>query len=459
MLFTDTGLESGKFKTCYQLPDAGSPVLLMLNLNASFIVKLGLDKQQTNWQQVTGKQTQRMKAETFKIVNGKIITPSRIINGTVIVTGDKIIAVGEGNVEAKGATEIDAKGNYVAPGFIDIHVHGGGGHDFMDGTEDAFLKIAETHARFGTTSMLPTTLSSSREELVQTLAAYESANLKNKNGSQFLGMHLEGPYFAMSQRGAQDSRYIRDPDPAEYKEIVSRYPSIKRWSAAPELKGAIDFGKYMTSMGVLPAVAHTDAIYEDVAEAFNNGYTLITHLYSAMSGVTRKNAFRYAGVIESAYIIDEMDVEIIADGVHLPPPLLKLVYKIKGADRTALITDAMRAAGLPPGESILGSLHNGLKVIVEDGVAKLPDRSSFAGSVATADRLVRNMITMANVPIKDAIKMITSTPARILNVSDRKGSLDIGKDADLVIFDENINIQKTMIGGKFIYDRKAESNK
>ena len=398
----------------------------------------------------------KMKTETVKITNGQIITPNRIINGTVIITGDKITAVSEGNIEANGATEIDAKGNYVAPGFIDIHVHSGGGHDFMDGTEEAFLKIAETHARFGTTSMLPTTLSSSHEELIQTLTAYESANRKNENGAQFLGMHLEGPYFAMSQRGAQDPRYIRDPDPAEYKDIVSRYASIKRWSAAPELKGAIEFGKYMTSKGVLPAVAHTDAIYEDVLEAFNNGYTLITHLYSAMSGVTRKNAFRYAGVIESAYIIDEMDVEIIADGVHLPAPLLKLVYKIKGAERTALITDAMRAAGLPPGESMLGSLHNGLRVIVEDGVAKLPDRSSFAGSVATADRLVRNMVTMANVPLIDAVKMITSTPARILNVADTKGSLEAGKDADIVIFDDNINIQKTMTRGKVIYDRKAE---
>src|SRR4030095_7536180 len=155
--------------------------------------------------------------------------------------------------------------------------------------------------------------------------------------------------------------------------------------------------------------------------------------------------FRYAGVIESAYIIDEMDVEIIADGIHLPPPLLKLVYKIKGADRIALITDAMRAAGMPPGESILGNLHNGLKVIVEDGVAKLPDRSSCAGSVATADRLVRTMISMADVPLIDAVRMITNTPASIMKISDKKGSLVAGKDADIVIFDEDISISTTII--------------
>lgn len=392
--------------------------------------------------------------QPVKIINGKIITPQRIIKGgVVIITGEKIAEVSESNTEVTDAIEIDAKGNYISAGFIDIHVHGGGGHDFMDATEAAFLNVAELHAQYGTTSMLPTTLSSTKEEMLKALKAYESANTKNINGSQFLGMHLEGPYFAMNQRGAQDPRFIRDPDPLEYEEILSLSSAVKRWSAAPELKGAIEFGRYLRSKNVLPAVAHTDAIYEDVVVAFENGYTLATHLYSAMSGVTRRNAFRYAGVIESAFILDGMDVEIIADGVHLPAPLLKLVYKIKGAERTALITDAMRAAGLPPGESILGSLTNGLKVIVEDGVAKLPDRTSFAGSVATADRLVRTMITMAEVSLTDTIKMITSTPARILNIADTKGSLVKDKDADIVIFDSDINIQMTMIKGKIVFER------
>ncbi|HZI23690.1 MAG TPA: N-acetylglucosamine-6-phosphate deacetylase [Chryseolinea sp.] len=396
----------------------------------------------------------------IKIFNGKIITPQRIIpDGAIVITDDKISEVTAQRVEVSDAIEIDAGGNFIAPGFIDIHVHGGGGFDFMDATENAFLKIAALHARYGTTAMLPTTLSSSKDEILNTLRVYELANKKNLNGSQFLGMHLEGPYFAMNQRGAQDPRFIRDPDPLEYQEILSSSSAVKRWSAAPELTGAIDFGRYMRSKNVLPAIAHTDAIYEDVIVAFENGYTLATHLYSAMSGVTRKNAFRYAGVIESAFILDEMDVEIIADGVHLPAPLLKLVYKIKGADRTALITDAMRAAGMPPGESTLGSLVNGLKVIVEDGVAKLPDRTSFAGSVATADRLVRTMVTMAEIPLTDAIKMITSTPARILGVSDFKGSLAKGKDADVVIFDANINIQMTMIKGKMVFERIAQPSK
>ncbi|MBC7758254.1 MAG: N-acetylglucosamine-6-phosphate deacetylase [Phormidesmis sp. FL-bin-119] len=393
-----------------------------------------------------------METQKIKIFNGNILTPYRIIpNGSVLITGDKITAVKEGNIDVSDAIEIDAKGNFIAPGFIDIHVHGGGGHDFMDGSENAFLKAAEIHARYGTTSMLPTTLTSEREDLMKILELYESADRNNINGAQFIGMHLEGPYFAMSQRGAQDPRYIRDPDPEEYMDVLARTNVVRRWSAAPELKGALPFAKYLRSKGILAALAHTDAIYEEVLEGFENGYTLATHLYSGMSGVTRRNAYRYAGVIESAYIIDEMDVEIIADGIHLPAPLLKLIYKIKGPDRIALITDAMRGAGMPEGESVLGNLNTGLKVIIEDGVAKLPDRSSFAGSVATTDRLVRNMINLADVPLLDAVRMMSTTPARIMNISDRKGSLVEGKDADIVIFDEDINIQKTIIKGRLAY--------
>jgi N-acetylglucosamine-6-phosphate deacetylase len=392
------------------------------------------------------------KTPVLKIYNGQIITPYRIIpRGTVIIRGGVIEAVTEGNPEVPGANEIDANGKYIAPGFIDIHLHGGGGHDFMDANETAFIKAAEKHAQFGTTSMVPTTLAGEQEELLQILNLYEQANKNNKNGSQFLGMHLEGPYFSMNQRGAQNPKYIRNPDPEEYKEILSRYPFIRRWSSAPELDGALEFGKYLTSKGIISAIAHSDASYDEVIAAFENGFTLATHLYSGMSGVFRRDAFRYAGVIESAYLIDEMFVEVIGDGIHLPAPLLKLIYKIKGPDRITLVTDAMRNAGMPEGESILGSLKNGLKVIVEDGVAKLPDKTAFAGSVATTDRLVRNMINLAGVPLPEAVRMMTMTPATIMGVNDKKGSLIAGKDADILIFDENISILKTIIKGKVVY--------
>ena len=398
-----------------------------------------------------------------KIINGRVLTPVGIVGGTVVLKDGIIVALeggGAGAMEsgggaaASGARVIDAEGRYVAPGFIDIHVHGGGGFDFMDGHESAFLGIAETHARYGTTSMLPTTLTGSAEELLEIIAAYERVFQKNRLGSQFLGLHLEGPYFAMNQRGAQDPRYIRDPDPVEYRKILEKAHLIRRWSAAPELPGALEFAHYARGKGVLVSMAHTDAIYEEALEGFNNGYTLATHLYSGMSGVTRRNAFRYAGVVEAAFLIDEMDVEIIADGIHLPAPLLQLVYKIKGAAKTALITDAMRAAGMPDGDSVLGNIHHGMQVIVEDGVAKLPDRSAFAGSVATADRLVRTMMGQAGVSLEEAVRMITVTPADILGLSESKGKIAAGYDADLVIFDEDIRIHSTIIKGELVYENR-----
>jgi N-acetylglucosamine-6-phosphate deacetylase len=388
-----------------------------------------------------------------KIINGQIITPYRIIkNGTLLINGHQIEAIEEGDIEAADYELIDAKGNYVSPGFIDIHIHGGGGHDFMDATEEAYLKIAEIHATYGTTTMAPTTLTCAKEDLLKAIDLYKSTNAKNTKGAQFIGMHLEGPYFALSQSGAQDPRYIRNPDLEEYKEVIAYGAEvIKRWSVAPELPGAIEMGKYLKSHGIIAAVAHTDAIYEEVLEAVENGYSLATHLYSAMSGVTRRNTYRYAGVIESAFLIDAMDVEIIADGIHLPAPLLKLVYKIKGPDRIALITDAMRGAGMPEGESILGNKDTGLKVIIENGVAIMADRSSFAGSVATTDRLVRTMVQMADIPLVEAVRMMSRTPATIMGVENTKGTLTVGKDADVLIFDENINIKTTMINGTVVY--------
>ncbi len=389
----------------------------------------------------------------LKIINANVLTPFRCIpQSTVVVQEGVICEIHEREVEVPDATVLDAAGMYLAPGFVDIHVHGGGGYDFMDNTEEAFLKIAALHARHGTTALVPTTLTAEKKDLLQTLSVYRRANERNYHGAGFLGMHLEGPYFAQNQRGAQDPRYIRNPDSAEYEEILSASTDIVRWSAAPELKGAIAFGRRLRQKGILAAIAHTDALYDDVLLAYENGYSLATHLYSAMSGVTRRNAFRYAGAIESALLLD-MDVEIIADGIHLPAPLLKLVYKIKGADRTALITDAMRAAGMPEGESTLGSLRDGLKVLVEDGVAKLCDRSAFAGSVATADRLVRTMVQRAEVPLLEAVHMATNTPARIMGAQDRKGSIVPGKDADLIIFDSDINVHATLVRGNLIFSK------
>ena len=388
------------------------------------------------------------------IKNAQLLLPDgRIVFGNLSFENGVITALSENEIASGYSDEVyDAAGNYLSAGFIDLHTHGAGGYDFMDGSEEAFLKAAEMHARHGTTSLCPTTLSSTNDELFETFDIYNRVKKKNFSGAQFLGLHLEGPYFSYNQRGAQDPKYLRNPSPDEYLKILDASDEILRWSLAPELEGALDFGKELRARHILPSIAHTDAIFEDILLAYQAGFSHVTHLYSCMSSITRRNAYRYAGAIEAAYMIDDMTVEIIADGVHLPKSLLQFVYKFKGADRIALVTDSMRSAGMPDGPSILGSLKRGQPVIIEDGVAKLPDRSAFAGSVATADRLVRTMVQVAGVPLPDAVKMMTATPARIIGVNDRKGRIEIGLDADLVLFDKEIDIKMTIVNGRIVYN-------
>lgn len=383
---------------------------------------------------------------------GKIITCDEIIEqGEICFDEGKTVYVGFLRKDFNDCEIIDFGDKYISSGFTDIHVHGGGGYDFTDGTEEAFLKISEFHASHGTSTMLPTTLSCSDDEMLSLFNTFRSIQNKDHSGAYYPGIHIEGPYCAISQKGAQDEKYIKNPTPEHYNKILEHSDIIKRWTIAPELEGAIELGCALKNLGIVPSIGHSDALYEDALIAFENGYSLMTHFYSGMSSMTRRNGFRYPGLIEAGYMIDDMNVEIIADGCHLPISILKYLYKAKGPNKICLCTDGMRAAGQTEGFSILGSLDNGYQVVIEDGVAKLMDRSAFAGSIATTDRLVRTMYKMAEVPLIDAIKMITCNPCKMANIYN-KGLLKPGYDADYTVFDDDINVFCVYSNGKKVFE-------
>lgn len=384
------------------------------------------------------------------IKNARIVRASDITVGSVAYDNGIITEVPT-NASFNEIETIDANGAYLSAGFIDLHTHGGNGHDFMDGTVEAFLGAAELHAKHGTTTLLPTATSGSFEETCAIFDILDKAQRANVSGADMPGLHLEGPYFSPAQAGAQDPRFLKSPTPEEYLPILNSTDKILRWSAACELDGAFDFAESCRERGILCAVGHSDADLDTVEEAFKHGFTHLTHFYSGMSTVHRVNAYRVCGVVEAGYLLDDLTVEIIADGCHLPKGLLQMIYRFIGPDRICLVTDSMRGAGLSDGsESIIGSLTNGQTVIIEDGVAKMPDRKAFAGSVATADRLLRTMVNVAEVSLCDAVKMMTETPAKIQGLSDR-GTLDVGKRADIVLFNDDLQIVRTVIGGKTVF--------
>lgn len=387
------------------------------------------------------------------IHNCRIVTETRVIEDGALLICDGVIeqvvdAAGACAVGAigDGVRKLDAQGLYVAPGFIDAHVHGGGGFDFMCGDAESVRRACRTHLEHGTTSLMATVSTADNAAFMRAMAAIEQARADTP---QIAGIHIEGPYFAMAQRGAQSPRFIRDPDPAEYKAIAERFACIRRWSAAPELPGALEMARYMTARGIRMSIGHSDALFEQVLPAYEAGFDCVTHLYSCVSTVRRINAFRHAGIVEAAYLLDGMTVELIADGCHLPASLLQLAHKIKGPDRIMLVTDGISAAGLEGVDGEIFSQTCDSMIVIEDGVAKLPDRSAFAGSVATTDRLVRTMMKLGGASVVDAVRMATATPARHLGLRDR-GALVAGRRADIVLFDDDVNIKHVLLGGDIV---------
>jgi len=379
---------------------------------------------------------------TVKITNGKLILSDRICEANLYIQKGKILAVTEEDLPCD--MTIDAKGSYVSPGFIDTHVHGGGGHDFMDGGQECAAAAARAHMKHGTTTILPTTLSDSLDEIIACIKDVYQAS-KEERMPHIPGVHLEGPFLAKTQAGAMNPKYIIEPVKEDYEKLIDAVPGfVKKVTFAPELPGSMELCKYLKEKGIIASAGHTEATLDDMEACRKEGLNMVTHLYSAMSTITRRGGFRVLGVIESAYYYDDLYAEVIADGLHLPPTLLKLIYKSLGPDRVCLITDSMRGADMPEGPSILGALKNNFECFIEDGIAKMPDRSCFAGSVATTDRLVRVFKEQVGLPLPEIIRMITRTPAKAHGI-EGKGELKEGFDADIVLFDEGINIEKIIL--------------
>jgi len=375
----------------------------------------------------------RIKSE--KIISGGKITAGYVYyqDGNIIDLTDKELPFDE---------EYDAGDNFVSAGFIDIHTHGGGGYPF-EGTVDDVVNGVNFHLSHGTTSICPTISAAPIEDMRRSLSNVGEAMNDERVRANIIGAHLEGPYLSLAQTGAQAGACITFPIKNDYISIADEYKGVlARWTYAPEHDTDAEFARCMKKAGIVTSAGHTNATYKDMKQALDAGCSLVTHLYSCTSTVTRDHGFRSLGVIESTFLEDEITAEIIADGKHLPPELIRMIYKIKGSDGIVAVTDSLSLAGTDVKTGRMSSTD----FIIEDGVCKLLDRSAFAGSIATADALLRVLTKDAGIPICEAVKLLTVNPARVMKL-DSKGELISGMDADIVIFDSNINVCGVIVGG------------
>ncbi len=390
------------------------------------------------------------------IKNVCAVLPDSVAENTnVLISDGKIAEIGFSGETPADVTVLDGEGKMLVAGFIDLHVHGGGGADFMDATPDAFRTVLQSHLRFGTTTLIPTAMTATEQDLIAFVTAFNEMK-KNapSDGSFAPGVHLEGPYFSGSNsksKGAQKGDLLRCPDKAEMERIIAAANgAILRWDAAPELEGADMFASVCLENGIMPAIAHTACTSEQALSGIDNGFCHVTHFYNACTTYRKEGQKVLAGVVEAAYLSDNVTIELIGDGCHIPRDILRLALKIKGADKVSIITDGTRISGTDLKKGMLGSLKNGTEVIVDDGVAKLPDMSSFAGSIATSDRCFRVLVNDYKIPVPVASRMMSLAPARVLGIDKERGSIEKGKIADLVLLDAELNVASVLKEGQIV---------
>ncbi len=374
-----------------------------------------------------------------QIKSDRIVTPQGVVSGYLYLENGKITAVsGE---EMPHDQAYDFTGCTVTPGFIETHAHGGGGADFLSGDAEQVLAGCEFHLKQGTTSICPTVSAAAFPTMKQALLAIEQAMESGKCRANILGAHLEGPYLSPAQCGAQSPASITEPKPAEYEPLLREHgKSIARWTYAPERDDGT-FVRALAENGILATAGHTDAIYDDMSRAIDGGLRMITHLYSCTSTVTRDHGFRRLGVIETAFLRDELFVELIADGKHLPLDLMRMILKIKGVERTVLTSDCLSLTGTAETEGVM----NGVEYVLEDGVCKLRDRTAFAGSIATAPVLLKTALEVG-ASLTDAVNMMSRNPARLLGL--HKGELTAGYDADVTVLSDDLTVKAVFVGGE-----------
>jgi len=381
------------------------------------------------------------------IKNGRIATPVDVIDdGVILVKNSKIEAVGEKDKVTipRDALVIDARGRIATPGFIDVHVHGGGGSDVMDGSYDALNEMSTFEARHGTTGFLPTPYTDSQERLLASVKAIETAMKRGTSGGEILGIHLEGPYINIERKGGQPPEYIRKPDLEELRLLLeASNNNVKMITLAPEVNGGSEFVRRIIQYGVVASIGHSNATYDEALRAVDAGVSHACHAYNAM----REFHHREPGVVGAVLSCDELTAELIADGIHVHPAAMKILVKCKGTDRIILVTDAVVGTGME-GRYKLG----GRDVVITKKDSRFLD-GALAGSVLTMDSAVRNIMGLVGASLQDAVKMATVNPARRIGVYDRKGSLEAGKDADITIVDDQINVYMTMVMGKIVYER------